>query len=498
MLAKPLNTQLRASAKKPEQQRLRESRDRAETVPKSGNSAFGASYSSSDFSNLRRPCLAKRLHVAPATTSMKYPGQGEQAGMNGTRLIGLLGLFGVGFGAGLACESSEGPGGGAGFCAALEGYVSPCDAPTVCERALVRDCDSLEAILQPGVAESTAACMNALGQPQECIDEATDASLSSPAVQSFATALCLECGDGSDGCEDEVLEADADTDLGRAGRLARVLTRGALERLQDECTTGDDCAAGFESCAKQVLARDVPDETATCLVDAVFDDYDASCGSGGTTGGSETDSNPTFPTDPTQSTNPTDPTDGSDTDGDTDDTCDQEGCVCMFNEDCAGELMCPEGTCVSVAACTDDANEPNDGEMQATLLDPITDDDDQGSMVSGQLSAPGDTDWFRYEGDDTAFAVVSPYVQVNVNALQLCMYAECVNGLGNTDVSCNEGTTLQPSPNGRPGCCGINTGGFQINLSCGGTFTDDDALIFMSVTGSEAGVCQDYTVTYNY
>lgn len=424
--------------------------------------------------------------------------------MRHARLIGL-GLVGVIVGVGLACESSEGgDGGSADFCPALEGYVSPCDEPTVCERALVRDCDAMEGILQPEVASTVSRCMLALGQPQDCFDEATDLSTTSSIVEDFATAICLECGDGSGDCESEVLSGEDDTELARAGRLARVLTREILEKVQDECTTGDSCAAAFDGCAKQVLAREVPSETSTCMVDAVFDDYSSECGdtTDSTTGG-DTDptdpTNPTFPTDPTTNpTNPTDPTDTGETEGDTDEACDDVGCPCMFNEDCAGELMCPDGTCESVAECGDDRNEPNNGEIQAALLGSITDDDDDGSMVAGELEAPTDIDWFRYEGDDTALAIVGPYAQVNVNDLELCIHAECVNGLENTEVSCNEGTTLQPSPNGRPGCCGTNTGGFDISLSCGGTFSDDSALIYMSVTGSEPGVCQEYTLTYNF
>ena len=412
-----------------------------------------------------------------------------------------MGLAGVALGVGLACGSStDGTASNRAFCPSLEGYVSPCDEPTVCERALARDCQPLEGILLPGIAAKVADCMSGLGDPMDCFDRATDLSTTSPQVEDFASALCLECGDGSGDCEDEVLSGDDETELARAGRLARVLTRGALEQLQDECTTGDACAAGFEACAKRVLARDIPSETAGCMVDAVYDDYAEGCE--GTTDSTtdETDSgtgDPTIATtDPTNTTD-SDPTGETDS-GDTDDVCDAVGCACDFNEDCAGDLLCPEGTCVEPAACSDDPGEPNNGEIQATLLDPITDDDDQGSMISGELEAATDIDWFRYEGSDTTFAIVGPYAQVNVNALELCMYAECLNGLEVTEVTCNEGTTQQPSPNGRPGCCGTNTGGFEIGLSCGGTFSDDSALIFISVAGSEPGVCQEYTVTYHY
>jgi len=412
-----------------------------------------------------------------------------------------IGLAGFALGVGLACESSGDDGGsGAAFCPSLEGYVSPCDEPTVCERSLARDCEPLEGILLPEIAAEVADCMSALGEPMDCFVNATNASTTSPQVEDFATALCLECGDGSNACESEVLSGNADTDLSRAGRLARVLTRAALEQVQDQCTTGDACAAGFEACAKQTLARDIPSETAGCLVDAVYDDYAADCGSTSDSTTGETDSgsgDPTFATTEPTTATATNPTGDTDT-GETGDVCDGVGCACDFNEDCAGTLICPEGTCGEPAACADDPNEPNNGEIQATLLDPITDDDGQGSMISGELEAATDIDWFRYEGSDTTFSIVSPYAQVNVNSLELCMYAECLNGLENTDVSCNKGTTQQPSPNGRPGCCGTNTGGFELNLSCGGTFTDDSALIFISVAGSEPGVCQEYTVSYHY
>lgn len=419
----------------------------------------------------------------------------------------IVGVLGLGVGVAMSCKSSDdGQDASAEFCPALEGYVSQCDTPNACEEGIVRDCDSLQAVVTTEFAKATAVCMNALGNPQSCLDEATELSTSSSRVEAFATAMCLECGDGAGACESNVLSADSDDPFGRAGRLAKILSVQALEEVQDECTTGDDCAANFETCAKRVLSRDVPDVTASCLVDSVFDNYDRTCGdeddSNTDTDSSDTDpsGSDTFPTDPTDATDPTDtdPTNTSDTEGDTDDSCDAVGCDCMFNEDCAGDLVCPEGTCEEPVECADDPFEPNNGEIQATLLPPITDDDDMGDQLDSELEAPGDIDWFAYEGDDTSFAIVGPYARVNINALELCIYAECLSGLGDTEVTCNDGTTQQPSPNGRPGCCGMDTGGFDINLSCGGTFSDDNAQIFMSVTGSEPGICQEYTLEYHY
>ncbi len=421
-----------------------------------------------------------------------------------------LGFWVVGgaLGIALSCESSDGGGAGAGeFCPSLEGYVGDCDQPNECERAIVRDCDPLRAVVTAEFATAAAECMNALGRPQDCLADATRRTTSSSAVEDFATALCLECGDGAGDCESEVLAADDDSAFGRAGRLARVLTRDSLDRVQDDCTTGDDCAANFESCAKQVLSRDVPDQSAGCLVDAVFDSYDASCGAStdptedtDSQSGTDTDTtaSDTFPTDPSNPTDPSDPT-GGETEGDTEGDCDDVDCPCMFNEDCAGSLICPEGTCVAGEACGDDEFEPNNGEIQATLLAPITDDDDDGTQLQGELEAATDIDWFRYEGEDTAFAQVGPYAQVNINALEVCIYAECLKGLGQTEVTCPKGATQQPSPGGRPGCCAANTDGFEVDLSCnGGVLSDEGAQIYMSVTGSEPGVCQEYTLTYHF
>jgi hypothetical protein len=172
----------------------------------------------------------------------------------------------------------------------------------------------------------------------------------------------------------------------------------------------------------------------------------------------------------------------------------------MFNEDCAGDLMCLDDVCMASAECGDDPNEPNNGDIQATFLPPIGDNDGEGSMVAGELESANDIDWFRYEGSDNINGQVNPYAQLNVVALELCIYAECNEGLDATNLACPEGTTQQPSPSGRPGCCATNTMGFELDMSCGGfnPIGDDSAIIYMSVNGSEPGVCQEYTLTYHF
>ena len=52
---------------------------------------------------------------------------------------------------------------------------------------------------------------------------------------------------------------------------------------------------------------------------------------------------------------------------------------------------------------------------------------------------------------------------------------------------------------GLPGCCGQGVDGFAMTLTCNaGVFGSDNADVYMSVTGSDPGVCQEFTITYNY
>jgi hypothetical protein len=87
-----------------------------------------------------------------------------------------------------------------------------------------------------------------------------------------------------------------------------------------------------------------------------------------------------------------------------------------------------------------------------------------------------------------------------VLSLRLCIYAECIEGLEATSVTCPEGTTQAPSPGGRPGCCAEGSTGFELSLGCGGfnPLGDDSAIVSMSVEGGENGVCQDYALSLHF
>lgn len=413
--------------------------------------------------------------------------------------IGVV-VFGLVLGVIASCdEADDAEQSAASFCESMDGYVSSCGELNACEQAVVRDCDPLRGVLASAFIDATADCMNALGSPQSCMADAVDVTPSSGALESFATQLCLECGDGAGECEDEVIEGDGDGPLARAGRLARVLERATLERIADECATGDDCAESFESCAQQVLSRDVPDESAACVIEAVQARYDDSCDAPATTGEDPSDGDPSGDPSGDPTDDPEDPTDDPEDPTGDPETCDTEGCACQFNEDCLSSLSCIDDVCTGAAVCADDPWEPNNGEIQAAFLGTITDEDEYGGYVDGELEAPTDEDWFVYEGTDSSWGLVGPYAQVNVTSLTLCMYVECHNGVENAEVECPMGTTQQPSLGGLPGCCGQGVDGIAMTLTCNaGVLGSDNADVYLSVTGSDPGVCQEFTITYNY
>jgi hypothetical protein len=410
--------------------------------------------------------------------------------------IGICLAAGLGVVVATSCEDPDDGRGNEGFCGTLEGYVSMCGDLSACENAIIRDCADLELAVTPTFAEATADCMRSLGAPKQCLADAAGVTPSSADVEMFAETLCLECGSGAGSCAQDVIAGTSDDPLARAGRLARVLAPSVLEAVTTECATGAGCAESFEACARTVVARSLPGETVDCLVSAVLDG-DTGDGCGGTSGADTiagTDSMGTGGTSTTASS-----TTGVDPTGDTG-SCTSEGCACMFTEDCDAGLVCLGDVCTAEQQCEPDPNEPNGGENQATVLPGIGDSDGDGSTVMGQLAGASDYDWFVYTGSDNFGSVVNPYGGVNVNALELCLHFECLSGLENTTVACPMGTTQQPSPGGRPGCCATNTTGFELDISgCStGGLGDDSGYVYMRVGGAEAGVCQDFTLSYHF
>lgn len=148
--------------------------------------------------------------------------------------------------------------------------------------------------------------------------------------------------------------------------------------------------------------------------------------------------------------------------------------------------------------------EPNESENTAHELTmaPIGDCDGEGGDISGTI-APGDVDWFTYEGDDSLTCQVDPTrTFASGGDLRLCKFAECVGALANTVVNCPSGTSAEVSPQGRPGCCaneGFTLSGDLLgnDVNCTGT-SDEHIFIYVRIDASAADTCDDYTLAYHY
>src|SRR5262245_43835437 len=114
----------------------------------------------------------------------------------------------------------------AGYCEQVEVYASPCGAPVGCDAALVRDCAALDGVIASSIERAASSCMGSLGAPMECLAAGVDEATSSKQLEDFAQSFCLACGDGSDGCEADLLQSASGP-----GRIARTLAPSVLPEL---------------------------------------------------------------------------------------------------------------------------------------------------------------------------------------------------------------------------------------------------------------------------
>jgi len=140
--------------------------------------------------------------------------------------------------------------------------------------------------------------------------------------------------------------------------------------------------------------------------------------------------------------------------------------------------------------CNDINDGNNNTEASATDLGTIDDCDGSGESVSGIVAGVADTDWYKYNGDDTFGCVATPLRGLtSSDPVRLCKFMQCDGGTP----SCPGGTDAATSPDGRPGCCG--DAGFEMGIECDGT--DDDATIYVRVQ-TTTNDCVTYTLDYHY
>lgn len=197
----------------------------------------------------------------------------------------------------------------------------------------------------------------------------------------------------------------------------------------------------------------------------------------------------------TTTTTTTDPVTSTTDDSETGCPVGDEGCACNGDGECNGSLVCLGDICGEAGECGVDLFESNNTEENAADLGDIGDADDDGGTLTAVLDGPEDVDWFFYDGSDDIVSSVDPTrTLTTVGGLRLCKYAECVNGLLETEVTCPEGTAMATSPDNRPGCCGDD--GFEVELNCQGVVSDD-ARVYLRVDQAQQE-CVQYTLDYHY
>ncbi len=137
----------------------------------------------------------------------------------------------------------------------------------------------------------------------------------------------------------------------------------------------------------------------------------------------------------------------------------------------------------------------NDTETSASVLQPISDCDDDGRTLEGTLS-PGDVDWFTFVAEDKTFCSVNPMLDVTTSDnVKVCVYFACDKGNG-AEVSCPGQAQEDTSPEGRLGCCSTFSP-MEPDLNCGGTM-DEAAQVWIEVSWPGNSNCRDYTIDYHY
>ncbi|MGH1341035.1 MAG: hypothetical protein ACRBN8_05760 [Nannocystales bacterium] len=208
----------------------------------------------------------------------------------------------------------------------------------------------------------------------------------------------------------------------------------------------------------------------------------------------------TGPTDPSSTTTSTGVVEGSSTDetGSSSGGCTLGELDCGCDEGaCADGLECDASdVCTAPGVCEDDEWGDISSEDNAHFLGSIDDDDDNGGSVMGVLTGPDDVDWFRYDGEDSSFDSVDPFRTIAASAeVRFCKFAECADGLEDTEFACGEGASATTSPGGRPGCCAEDVIHVP-DANCSGTISDD-MTVWIRVDQPDAA-CVQYAFDYHY
>ena len=125
------------------------------------------------------------------------------------------------------------------------------------------------------------------------------------------------------------------------------------------------------------------------------------------------------------------------------------------------------------------------------------DDSEDPKKLQGVLNSEKDRDWFSYIGRDTITGRVSPGITIDADGapVRVCLFAQCLNGIGKTEVECENGGTATASPSGLPGCCSYAD--IDLDLNCNST-SNDEAAMYIHAYSELENICQPYEIGFWY
>lgn len=184
-------------------------------------------------------------------------------------------------------------------------------------------------------------------------------------------------------------------------------------------------------------------------------------------------------------------------------TCEDMGWNCGAPDDGCGRPLdcgsCGTGTCIDGAcSCAPDTHEENDSNTTATRVAALSDGaDPPDSIVSGNLDAAADADWFRWEitddrdGGNPVVTVTLDQIPIG-STLELSTFYACLDGTDGT--SCTGGAS--DNEIGR-GCSSAGTTVLMHELStdCDRVGLSDDGVLFVRVRATSGSSCEPYRVT---
>jgi hypothetical protein len=174
-----------------------------------------------------------------------------------------------------------------------------------------------------------------------------------------------------------------------------------------------------------------------------------------------------------------------------------EGCLCDVGAMCDEGLTCnDEGVCVAPPACRPLDTDPHGDEASAYPLDPLDCGNGNDLGVAATIVGP-ETDWYTYEGAEAFGCPENPAVAVMADiSLDVCVFLECIQGDA-SPLMCGMGNMNADSPDGRPGCCGVDQA-LIAGYDCFGGFpSSKDVNVWISVGTGEAA-CVDYAMSYAF